>query len=60
MIPKLKKSDLLLDQARAIDNRRLSGKPIARLSEEMMEKVGDGLAELLGVGERGRGPDPFR
>ncbi|HVR69770.1 MAG TPA: type II toxin-antitoxin system PemK/MazF family toxin [Vicinamibacteria bacterium] len=40
-------SDLLVDQLRAIDNRRLVGGPMARLSRADMVRVGEALRELL-------------
>jgi len=44
-------SDLLLDQLRAIDNRRLARGPLLRLPASTMRRVLDALMELLG-GER--------
>ncbi len=44
-----RKSDLLIDQIRAIDNRRLTGGPLTRLSEPLMERVGRALQEVLGL-----------
>jgi mRNA interferase MazF len=40
-------SDLLVDQLRAIDNRRLTKGPIARLSKTQMAKVGQAIRDLL-------------
>jgi mRNA interferase MazF len=40
-------SDLLIDQLRAIDNRRLIKGPLARLAKPHMAKVGDALREVL-------------
>lgn len=40
-------SDLLIDQLRAIDNRRLIQGPLLRLSERLMKKVGDAIREVL-------------
>lgn len=40
-------SDLLIDQMRAIDNRRLIQGPLLRLSERLMKKVGDAIREVL-------------
>jgi mRNA interferase MazF len=40
-------SDLLIDQLRAIDNRRLIQGPLLRLSEQLMKKVGDAIREVL-------------
>jgi mRNA interferase MazF len=40
-------SDLLIDQLRAIDNRRLVKGPLVRLSKPIMAKVGGALREIL-------------
>jgi len=40
-------SDLLIDQIRAIDNRRLRGMPLARLGDELMRRVAEALREVL-------------
>lgn len=40
-------SDLLIDQLRAIDNRRLVEGPLVRLDEATMERVAAGIAEVL-------------
>lgn len=40
-------SDLLLDQIRAIDNRRLTKGPIARISKAQMATVGRAIREVL-------------
>lgn len=40
-------SDLLIDQLRAIDNRRLTRGPMARLSSSLMERVGEAIREVL-------------
>jgi mRNA interferase MazF len=45
----LKDSDLLLDQMRAIDNRRLTSGPLLRLSGSDLGKVIRALLELIGV-----------
>ncbi len=42
-------SDLLIDQLRAIDNRRLTVGPLARLSTEEMREVHGAIAEVLEV-----------
>ncbi len=42
-------SDLLIDQIRAIDNRRLLGVPLAQLDDELMRRVAQALREVLGV-----------
>jgi mRNA interferase MazF len=40
-------SDLLVDQLRAIDNRRLHRGPLTRLSRPLMDRVGSALREVL-------------
>jgi mRNA interferase MazF len=40
-------SDLLVDQLRAIDNGRLVGGPMARLSRALMARVNEALREVL-------------
>jgi mRNA interferase MazF len=40
-------SDLLIDQLRAIDTKRLLEGPIARLDNESMRRVGQALLEVL-------------
>jgi mRNA interferase MazF len=40
-------SDLLIDQLRAIDNRRLVGGPLARLDHAAMVRVATALREVL-------------
>jgi mRNA interferase MazF len=42
-------SDLLMDQLRAIDNRRLVRGPLLRLPASSMRRVLRGLVELLGA-----------
>jgi mRNA interferase MazF len=44
-----KASDLLIDQLRAIDNRRLMGRPLGRLSQERLRKVRAAIAEILDI-----------
>jgi len=44
-------SDLLIDQLRAIDNRRLVQGPLTRLAEPLMSTVGRALLELLDLAE---------
>src|SRR5713101_5734692 len=39
-------SDLLIDQIRAIDNRRLLGAPLAQLGDELMRPVAGALREV--------------
>ena len=43
-------SDLLMDQLRAIDNRRLVRGPLLRLAGSEMRRIGAALLELLGIG----------
>jgi mRNA interferase MazF len=40
-------SDLLIDQLRAVDNRRLVEGPLARLDDSMMERVTVAIREVL-------------
>ena len=40
-------SDVLIDQLRAIDNRRLVRGPLTRVSGHLMTKVGEALLEVL-------------
>ena len=40
-------SDLLIDQLRAIDNRRLVEGPLAKLSATLMTRVHEAIAEVL-------------
>ena len=40
-------SDLLIDQLRAIDNRRLVHGPLTRLSESLMNDVAEAIREVL-------------
>jgi mRNA interferase MazF len=42
-------SDLLMDQLRAIDNRRLVGGPLLRLPASEMKRVGLALMEVIGM-----------
>ena len=44
-------SDLLIDQLRAIDNRRLAGGPVARLSATLLTKVDAAIHEVLDLAE---------
>lgn len=43
----LRESDLLIDQLRAIDNRRLTGSPMMRLPDFTMRKVEAAIREVL-------------
>ena len=45
----LHESDLLMDQLRAIDNRRLVHGPLVKLGSAQMKRVGLALLELVGV-----------
>ena len=40
-------SDVLVDQLRAIDNRRLVKGPMARLDHDLMRRVGEAIREVL-------------
>jgi len=42
-------SDLLIDQIRAIDNRRLTSGPLAALEPEMMQRVHSAVLEVTGI-----------
>jgi mRNA interferase MazF len=44
-----KDSDLLIDQIRAIDNRRLTSGPIATLDPELMRKIHHAVLEVTGL-----------
>ena len=44
-------SDLLIDQLRAIDNRRLQQGPLARLPSALMAQVNVAIADLLDLAE---------
>jgi mRNA interferase MazF len=44
-------SDLLMDQMRAIENRRLVRGPMLRLPAVAMKRVGRALMEVIGMGE---------
>lgn len=46
-------SDLLIDQIRAIDNRRLTKGPLTRLDADLMDEVEGSIAEVLGSDLRG-------
>lgn len=43
-------SDLLIDQIRAIDNRRLTSGPIDTLDPKLMNKVHRAVLEVTGIG----------
>lgn len=43
-------SDLLIDQLRAIDNRRLAHGPITRLTPGLLAQVEAAVREVLGLG----------
>lgn len=45
------RSDLLIDQLRAIDNRRLVGGPLVRLSPSAMREVAAAISEVLDLDE---------
>jgi mRNA interferase MazF len=42
-------SDLLIDQIRAIDNRRITSGPIANLEPELMKRVYQAVLEVIGM-----------
>ncbi len=42
-------SDLLIDQIRVIDNRRLVSGPLAELDEEIMKQIHEAVLEVLGI-----------
>lgn len=44
-------SDLLVDQLRAIDNRRLVQGPVTRLSPTFMQRVDDAIKEVLDLAQ---------
>lgn len=44
-------SDLLIDQLRAIDNRRLVQGPLVRLPEPLMQRVAEAIREVLELDE---------
>lgn len=46
-----KDSDLLVDQLRAIDNKRLIEGPLLRLDDEAMRRVYQAVGEILGMDE---------
>lgn len=50
-----KDSDLLVDQLRAIDNKRLIEGPLLRLDDEVMGRVYQAVGEVLGMELPGRG-----
>ncbi|MDU0460502.1 MAG: type II toxin-antitoxin system PemK/MazF family toxin [Geobacteraceae bacterium] len=50
-----KDSDLLVDQLRAIDNKRLIDGPLLRLDDEALGQVYQAVAEVLGMELAGRG-----
>ena len=45
----LKDSDLLIDQLRAIDNRRLTGRSLGRLGDDQLRKVRTAVADILDI-----------
>ena len=42
-----RRSDLLIDQLRAIDNRRLVQGPLAQLGPQLMHRVDEAISEVL-------------
>lgn len=49
-----KDSDLLVDQLRAIDNKRLIDGPLLRLDDDVLQQVYLAVTEVLGVEVNGR------
>ena len=49
-----KDSDLLVDQLRALDNKRLIDGPLLRLDDEAMRRVYQAVGEVLGMELTGR------
>lgn len=45
-------SDLLIDQLRAIDNRRLIQGPLGRLPVSLMRQVGEAIREVMQLDDR--------
>jgi mRNA interferase MazF len=46
-----RESDLLIDQLRAIDNRRIVEGPLVRLAPIQLDRVSDAIREVLGLGD---------
>lgn len=44
-----KDSDLLVDQVRAIDNKRLINGPLQQLDEQFLERIYQAVAEVMGM-----------
>jgi mRNA interferase MazF len=42
-------SDLLIDQIRAIDNKRFIGEPVAKFKEKLMQRVYEAIHEVMGM-----------
>ncbi len=42
-------SDLLIDQIRAVDNRRITSGPIANLDSEILKRVYQAVVEVIGI-----------
>lgn len=42
-------SDLIIDQIRAIDNRRITSGPLANLESELMKKIYQAVLEVIGI-----------
>ena len=45
----IRDSDLLIDQIRAIDNRRITSGPIANLESELMKRIYQAVLEVIGI-----------
>lgn len=46
-------SDLLIDQIRAIDNKRLIEGPLFRCKEKLMEQIYEAIHEVMGMADGG-------
>ncbi len=44
-----KDSDLLIDQIRAIDNKRLANGPLATLAEKQIHVIYEAISEVMGI-----------
>lgn len=45
----IRDSDLLIDQIRAIDNRRITSGPIANLESKLMKRIYQAVLEVIGI-----------
>lgn len=46
-----KRSDLLIDQMRAIDNKRLVEGPLVKFDAPLMERIGEAIKEVLDLAD---------